>query len=91
MMSAAKILAKKLALDESVIATYDGAPKATAGAVVLALAKDGKLAAAELPKGDGYVVHYAGGMVVYGARPRSVLFAAGEPHHWKCRAHPSEA
>jgi hypothetical protein len=82
MQSAAKILAKRLDLDESAIATYDGAPKATAGAIVLALAKDGKLAAADMPKQDGYTVHYTGGIVVYGARPRSVLFAAGEPHHW---------
>jgi hypothetical protein len=86
MMSAAKILAKKLGLDDSVIQTYDGAPKATKGAIVLALAKDGKLTAAEMPKVDGYTVTYTGGAVggimVWGARPRSVLYAAGEPHHW---------
>ena len=80
--SAAKILAKKLKLEESAIATYDGAPKATAGAIVLALAKDGKLAVADAPKMDGYTVTYAGGIVVWGARPRSVLYAAGEPQHW---------
>jgi hypothetical protein len=86
MMSAAKILAKKLGLDDSVIQTYDGAPKATKGAIVLALAKDGKLTAAEMPKVDGYTVTYTGGAVggimVWGARPRSLLYAAGEPHHW---------
>ena len=32
--------------------------------------------------GDGYTVTYTGGVVVYGERPRSLLFAAGEPHHW---------
>jgi hypothetical protein len=80
--SAAKILAKKLKLDEGAIATYDGSPKATAGGVVLALAKDGKLAAADAPKADGYTVAYTGGVVVWGARPRSVLYAAGEPEHW---------
>jgi hypothetical protein len=80
--SAAKILAKKIGLEEGAIGTYEGAPKATAGAVVLALAKDGKLAAADAPKRDGYTVTYAGGVVVWGARPRSVLYAAGEPHHW---------
>jgi len=80
--SAAKILAKKLKLDELAIATYVGAPKATAGAVVLALTRDGKLAVANAPKGDGYTVTYTGGIVVWGARLRSVLFAAGEPHHW---------
>jgi hypothetical protein len=87
MGSAGKILAKRLGLDESAIATYQGTPKAAKGAIVLALASesDGKLTAAEMAeisKGDGYVVHYTGGMVVYGARPRSVLYAAGEPHHW---------
>ncbi len=84
--AAAKILAKKLALDESAIATYEGAPKATAGAIVFALAKDGKLLPADKPKADGYTVTYAGGVVVYGARPRSLLFAAGEPHHWVGKA-----
>ena len=82
MQSAAKILAKKLKLDESAVSTYEGAPKATVGAIVLALAKDGKLPATEAPKQDGYTVTYTGGTVVYGARPRSLLFAAGEPEHW---------
>ena len=82
MMSAAKILAKKLGLEESAITTYDGAPKAAAGTIVLALVSAGKLAAIDKPKMDGYTVTYSGGVVVYGARPRSLLFAAGEPHHW---------
>ena len=80
--SAAKILAKKLKLDEAAVRTYDGAAKPTSGAIVLALAKDGKLPAAEMPRHDGYTVTYTGGTVVWGARPRSILFAAGEPHHW---------
>ena len=90
--SAAKILAKKLKLDEGAIATYDGPPKATAGAVVLALSGDPHLksemwgthglTAADAPKVDGYTVTYTGGVVVWGARPRSVLYAAGEPEHW---------
>ena len=82
MQSAAKILAKKLKLEESAIATYDSPPKATAGAIVLALAADGKLPLIDKPKQDGYTVHYTGGIVVYGARPRSLLYAAGEPEHW---------
>jgi hypothetical protein len=83
-MSAAKILAKKLKLEETAISTYDGAPKATAGAIVFALASesDGKLPLIDAPKRDGYTVTYAGGVVVWGARPRSWLFAAGEPEHW---------
>jgi hypothetical protein len=97
--SAAKILAKKLALEESAIATYDGAAKATPGAIVLALSGDPGLKGetgggsptsqnrdvghpADRPKKDGYTVTYAGGTVVWGARPRSLLFAAGEPQHW---------
>lgn len=80
--SAAEILAKKLSLDASAIATYDGTAKPQAGAIVLALAKGSALPAAEAPKQDGYTVTYTGGTVVYGARPRSLLFAAGEPHHW---------
>jgi len=82
--SAAKILAKKLGLQESAIATYAGAPKPTQGAIVLALAKDGQLATADTPKADGYTVTYAKAefVMVWGARPRSLLFAAGEPHHW---------
>ncbi len=84
--SAAKILAKKMKLDESAIVTYNGAPKATAGAIVLALAKEGKLTAADVPKMDGYTVTHTGGTVVWGARPRSVLYAAGEPNHWVGKA-----
>ena len=67
--SAAKILAKKLQLDESAMGTYDGAPKAVKGAMVLALAKDGKLAAVDVPKRDGYAVmggRDGAGIVVYG-------------------------
>jgi len=80
--SAAEILAKKLKLDAGAIETYDGAPRATAGSVTLALAADGKLPPIDRPKKDGYTVTYTGGMVVWGARPRSLLYAAGEPHHW---------
>jgi hypothetical protein len=84
--SAAKILARRLKLDESAIATYAGAPKPQKGAIVLALAKAGHLAPIDTPKRDGYTVTYTGGagagITVWGARPRSLLYAAGEPHHW---------
>ena len=82
--SAAKILAKKLELEESAIQTYEGEPKATAGAIVLALATDGKLAAAEMPKVDGYTATYAGGTVVWGAR-RGRLLCGGRaaPLGWE--------
>jgi hypothetical protein len=85
--AAAKILAKKFGQDDSAIQTYDGAPKPTAGAIVFALAKDGRLLPGDKPKQDGYTVTYAsGGFVVWGARPRSLLYAAGEPHHWVGKA-----
>lgn len=80
--SAAGILAKKLKLDASAVETYEGEPKATAGTITLALASDGKLPPLDRPKMDGYTVTYTGGVVVCGARPRSLLYAAGEPHHW---------
>jgi hypothetical protein len=83
--SAAKILAKRLGLEESAIATYDSIAKASGpGTIVMALAKDSKLTPDFLPKRDGYTVMYpsVGGIVVWGARPRSLLYAAGEPHHW---------
>lgn len=83
MMSAARILAKKLKLDESAIQTFDGAAPKIPGTIVLMLAENGKLPLIDKPKQDGYTVTYTGGgTVVYGARPRSLLFAAGEPDHW---------
>jgi hypothetical protein len=81
-ISAAKILAGKLKLAESAIGTYEGAPRAAHGSVVLALVSAGHLPAAEVAKNDGYTVTYSGGMVVWGVRPRSLLFAAGEPERW---------
>ncbi len=83
--SAASILAKKLNLDDSAISTYAGAPKASSDAITLALVSAGNLPVTDHPKQDGYTVTYTGGVVVYGARPRSLLFAAGEPEHWVAR------
>ena len=84
MQSAGKILAKKLGLDEAVVQQYDGAPDAVKGAVLFALVGDpaGRLPAELKPKMDGYTVTYTGGIVVWCARQRSALYAAGEPHHW---------
>ena len=64
-IQSAAILAVRLKLAESAISTYEGAPKATAGAIVLALASEG-LPAAEVPRQDGYTVTYTGGTVVWG-------------------------
>jgi hypothetical protein len=82
LQSAARILAVRLNLPDSAVQTYDGAPSPTAGAITFALASAGHLPVTDIPKQDGYTVHYSGGTVVYGARPRSLLFAAGEPEHW---------
>jgi hypothetical protein len=80
--SAANILAVRLNLPESAIQSYDGAPAPIPGAIVFALAAATHLPATDMPRQDGYTVHYTGGTVVYGTRPRSLLFAAGEPEHW---------
>lgn len=82
MMSAAKILAKKLKLEESAVETFDGPVSREPGTIFLLLAEGENLPVADRPKKDGYTVKYAGATVVYGARPRSLLFAAGEPDHW---------
>jgi hypothetical protein len=80
--SAAHILAGKLGLPASSIQAYDGAPKAARGSIVLALASSASLPKTAMPQMDGYTVLYTGGIVIYGTRPRSLLFAAGEPEHW---------
>jgi hypothetical protein len=80
--SAARILAVRLKLPESSIETYTGAPTPGAAAIVFALASAARLGPTDAPKHDGYTVLYQGGTVVYGARPRSLLYAAGEPEHW---------
>lgn len=83
--SAAQILAKSLALESHDIHTYHGAPSHPSGVIVLAL-KDahGVAASSAGPiERDGYTVTAReGSLLICGARPRSLLFAAGEPHHW---------
>lgn len=87
--SAATLLAAKIGLDQSAIAPYSGAAASQANAIVFAL-KESKGVPAPLSRPierDGYsVMAQNGGLMVCGGRPRSLLFAAGEPHHWLSRA-----
>jgi hypothetical protein len=83
--SAAEMLATKINLKPDAIRTYSGAAKLRKSFIVLAL-KESKGAPATLTDSierDGYaVLAQNGGLVVCGARPRSLLFAAGETPHW---------
>ena len=83
--SAAGILAGKLGLKEDAIATYKGSIPHRHGELVFAL-KETRGVPASLSGPilrDGYaVLAENNGLVVCGARPRSLLFAAGEPHQW---------
>ena len=82
---AAEILAPKLSLKDDAIHTYSGAAKARKNFIVFAL-KESKGIPSTISgpiERDGYVVQALdGGLIVCGARPRSLLFAAGETHHW---------
>ncbi len=88
-IAAAGILSTKLGLKLEAIKNYSGAAKFRKGIIVLAL-KDTKGVPATLTRPivrDGYaVMAQNGGVMVCGARPRSLLFAAGEAHHWVDRA-----
>ena len=80
--SAARIIARKLGLPETAIQTSAALDSATAGSIVLRVN-------AEQPalKHDGYtLVCKNGGATISGARPRSLLFAAGDVHLWRDRA-----
>ncbi len=83
--TAAGILAGKLGLKDSAIVTYKGAAGHRRGAMVFAL-KETRGVPAELSGAiarDGYaVLAENGSLMVCGARPRSLLYAAGEPHQW---------
>jgi hypothetical protein len=87
--SAAEMLAKKLGLGADVIHESAGTDKLIKGMISLVL-KDAKGVNATLASSvtrDGYaVLAENGGLIVCGARPRSLLFAAGETHHWLERA-----
>jgi hypothetical protein len=83
--SAAGILAGKLGLKENAIATYKGAAAHRRGSIVFALKETrGVPPALSSPiQRDGYaVLAEKSSLMVCGARPRSLLYAAGEPHQW---------
>ena len=83
--SAAKILANSLSLGDDAIRTYRGVPRLRSGIIIFALTSThGIPASVSSPiQRDGYaVLSQDSGLIVCGARPRSLLFAAGEPHHW---------
>ena len=83
--SAAEIVAAKLGLRENAIVTYKGAAARHPGSIVFAL-KETRGIPAPLSgaiQRDGYAVQSEGNsIIVCGARPRSLLYAAGEPHQW---------
>jgi hypothetical protein len=83
--SAAEMLAKKLGLSAEVIHESVGTDELIKGMISLVL-KDAKGVNATLASSitrDGYaVLAENGSLIVCGARPRSLLFAAGETHHW---------
>ena len=87
--SAAGMLARKIGLNDKAIVTYKGAAARHRGAIVFALRETrGVPAALSGPiERDGYAVTAErGGIMVCGARPRSLFYAAGEPHRWIERA-----
>ncbi len=82
---AAGMLAAKLGLRDDAVRSYSGAAAAHKGALLLALKETpGVPPALTAPiERDGYaVLAENGGLMVCGARPRSLLYAAGETHHW---------
>lgn len=83
--TAAEILAGKMALKDDAISTYREPAAPRRGGIVLALkGTRGIPASVSGPiVRDGYAVAADGeGLIVCGARPRSLLFAAGEPQRW---------
>lgn len=90
--SAARIIAKDLGLPES--AVHAGANPGVPGKGEIVLTDSTTNAAqanwlGKIPakiKHDGYaIVFQKGGALIYGVRPRSLLFAAGDVHLWKDR------
>ena len=83
--TAAGILAGKLGLKDNAVTTYKGAAAPRRGAIVFAIKEThGVPAALSGPiERDGYAVLADNdGAIVCGARPRSLLYAGGEPQQW---------
>jgi hypothetical protein len=94
--SAARILAHSLAIPESDIKTVSAPRLPSGGEIVLATAQGspGSLAQrqalgpdAKPIRHDGYMIVFrGGGALIFGNRPRSLLYAAGDWRLWKERA-----
>lgn len=90
--SAAEILARQLGLPETAIRSVSDPGTPTPGEMILASAPAAPSETALLGpvpgeiKRDGYAVVFKhGGALVYGVRPRSLLYAAGDVKLWKDR------
>jgi hypothetical protein len=92
LQSAARLIARKLDLPDSAIIATNSPEIPAKGEIIftagLVTAAQTRLLG-EMPaqiKHDGYaVVNQDGGALIYGVRPRSFLFAAGDVHLWKNR------
>jgi hypothetical protein len=81
--SAAKLLAQKLELPEDAVQSVRQVATAAPGEIVLESGPDIETKAL---KHDGYVIVFRnGGATIHGARPRSLLYAAGDAHLWRDR------
>jgi hypothetical protein len=87
--AAAERIAKSLAIPADHIVGVDRVSRPRSGQIVLASAAGSESEKALAPKltnpikNDGYViVERQGGALIYGARPRSLLFAAGDVALW---------
>lgn len=83
--SAARILAQELALPDSAIQTAVRPAAPQAGEIILLSAPESShLVSQDQIQRDGYVIVFKnGGALIYGARPRSLLYAAGDLPLWR--------
>jgi hypothetical protein len=89
--SAAKIISRDLALPVAMMQTNRASATVAGRDIVLATAPAAEIQS-KLPAGtaairnDGYAIIFSGGRaLIYGVRPRSLLFAAGDVRQWKDR------
>jgi hypothetical protein len=85
--SAARLIARDLGIPEAKVGTAGADTRPSAGDIVLAVAPSPPAADRAKPiKHDGYRIDFRdGAALVYGARPRSLLYAAGDLRQWKDR------
>lgn len=82
--SAAAILAQKLGLPAASVTAAAKTGTAAAGEIALEVGPDAETKAL---KHDGYTIVFRnGGATIHGARPRSLLYAAGDAALWRDRA-----